>query len=126
MKTPFTVGGLCQKLGMSRQNYYKSRRKRQRREADSGLAEQLVRAERAVQPRLGGRKLFHILGPKLAEAKELYKRRNEVERMFRWLKAFRRIATRYDKLDLMFSAFIYLALCIIISCSLSFLCVNTP
>jgi transposase InsO family protein len=28
----------------------------------------LVRAERAVQPRLGGRKLFHILGPKLAEA----------------------------------------------------------
>ncbi|MDR1148589.1 MAG: hypothetical protein LBK66_08160 [Spirochaetaceae bacterium] len=52
--------------------------------------------------------------------KELYKRLNEVERMFR------RIAARYDKLDLMFSAFIYLALCIIISCSLSFFCVNTP
>ena len=31
--------------------------------------------------------------------KELYKRRNEVERFFRRLKAFRRIFTRYDKLD---------------------------
>jgi transposase len=42
--------------------------------------------------------------------KELYKRRNEVERMFRWLKGYRRIGTRYDKLELMFSGFIYLAL----------------
>jgi hypothetical protein len=58
--------------------------------------------------------------------KELYKRRNEVGRMFRRLKAFRRTAARYGKLDLMFSSFIYLALCIIISSSLSFLCVNTP
>jgi transposase len=48
--------------------------------------------------------------------KELYKRRNEAERMFRRLKAFRRTAARYDKLDLMFSVFIYLALCIIIVC----------
>jgi transposase len=46
----------------------------------------------------------------------LYKRRNEVERMFRRLKAFRRIAARYDKLDLMFSSFICLALCVIIGC----------
>jgi transposase InsO family protein len=68
MNTPFAVGRLCQKLGMSRQNYYKTRKERQRREADSGLTGQLVRAERAVQPRLGGRKLFHILGPKLADA----------------------------------------------------------
>jgi transposase InsO family protein len=28
----------------------------------------MVRAERAVQPRLGGRKLFHIPGPELADA----------------------------------------------------------
>jgi transposase len=48
--------------------------------------------------------------------KELYKRRNEVEQMFRRLKAFRRIATRYDKRDLMFSPFICLALCVIIGC----------
>jgi transposase InsO family protein len=53
---------------MSRQNYYKGRSERRRREADCGLVEQLVQAERAVQPRLGGRKLFHVLKPALAEA----------------------------------------------------------
>ena len=42
--------------------------------------------------------------------KELYKRRNEVERLFRRLKGFRRIFSRFDKLDLMFIAFIYFAL----------------
>jgi len=59
------IGQLCGKLGMSRQNYYKARAQRQRREADSDLIERLVRGERAVQPRLGGRKLFHLLAPKL-------------------------------------------------------------
>jgi len=38
--------------------------------------------------------------------KELYKRRNEIERLFHHLKNFRRIATRYDKLDVVFSAFV--------------------
>lgn len=37
---------------------------------------------------------------------ELYKRRNEIERLFRAIKGFRRIFTRYDKLDIMFAAFI--------------------
>jgi transposase InsO family protein len=60
-----SVGQLCGKLGMSRQNYYKARAQRQRRETDSELIERLVRLERALQPRLGGRKLFHILRPKL-------------------------------------------------------------
>ena len=41
--------------------------------------------------------------------KALYKKRNEIERLFRRLKAFRRIATRYDKLDVMFLAFIVFA-----------------
>ncbi len=36
--------------------------------------------------------------------KKLRKRRNEVEGFFRRIKDFRRIATRYDKLDVMFSA----------------------
>ena len=40
----------------------------------------------------------------------LYRGRNEVERLFRRLKRFRRIATRYDKLDAVFLAFIHLAL----------------
>lgn len=42
--------------------------------------------------------------------KEAYKRRNEVERLFRRLKGFRRVCTRYDKLDVIFTGFITLAL----------------
>ena len=37
---------------------------------------------------------------------ELYKRRNEVERLFRRMKGFRRIFTRYDKLDELYIGFI--------------------
>jgi transposase len=40
---------------------------------------------------------------------ELYKRRNEVERLFRRLKGFRRIFTRYDKLDELYIGFILFA-----------------
>ena len=42
--------------------------------------------------------------------KALYRRRNEVERLFRRLKAWRRVFTRYDKTDVMFAAFITAAL----------------
>lgn len=42
--------------------------------------------------------------------RELYKRRNEVERLFRRLKGFRRIFSRFEKLDVMFTAFIHFAL----------------
>lgn len=42
--------------------------------------------------------------------KEMYKKRNEVERLFRRLKGFRRIFTRFEKLDLMFIAFIHFAM----------------
>ena len=52
---------------------------------------------------------------------KLYKRRNEVERFFRRLKAYRGVGTRYDKLDIMFTAFIWLAcICIFLRS------VNTP
>jgi len=44
--------------------------------------------------------------------KELYKRRNEIERFFRRLKRFRRIFTRYDKLDILYSGFIFFAMII--------------
>jgi transposase len=40
----------------------------------------------------------------------MYRRRNEVERLFRRLKGFRRIFSRFEKLDLMFRAFIHFAL----------------
>ena len=42
--------------------------------------------------------------------KEMYKKRNEVERLFRRLKGFRRIFSRFDKLDCVFMFFIHFAL----------------
>ena len=51
--------------------------------------------------------------------KKLYKRRNEIERLFRRLKGFRRIFSRFEKLDLMFIAFIKFALIT------NIICVNT-
>jgi transposase len=41
--------------------------------------------------------------------KDAYKRRNEVERFFRRIKEFRRIATRYEKLDITFITCLVLA-----------------
>jgi len=52
--------------------------------------------------------------------KTLYKRRNEIERLFRRLKGFRRIFSRFEKLDTMFRAFIHFALII------DMVSVNTP
>ena len=40
----------------------------------------------------------------------LYRQRNQVERLFRRLKGFRRIFTRFEKLDVMFSAFLHFAM----------------
>ena len=42
--------------------------------------------------------------------KQLYKQRNQVERLFRRIKRFRRIFTHYDKLDVIFLSFVYFAL----------------
>jgi transposase len=42
--------------------------------------------------------------------KELYTKRNEIERLFRRLKGFRRVFTRFDKLDVMYLAFVVFAL----------------
>jgi transposase len=40
----------------------------------------------------------------------MYKRRNEIERLFRRLKGFRRIFSRFEKLDVIFIGFIVFAL----------------
>ena len=40
----------------------------------------------------------------------LYKKRNEIERLFRRLKGFRRIFSRFEKLDVIFLAFLNFAL----------------
>ena len=42
--------------------------------------------------------------------REMYKRRNEIERLFRRLKGFRRIFSRFEKLDVIFLGFISFAL----------------
>ena len=40
----------------------------------------------------------------------MYKRRNEIERLFRRLKGFRRIFSRFEKLDVIFLGFILFVL----------------
>jgi len=53
---------------MSRQNYYAARRLRQRRQIDEEMILELVRSERKLQPRLGGRKLMRLISAGLNEA----------------------------------------------------------
>ena len=55
--------------------------------------------------------------------RELYKRRNEIERLFRRLKGYRRIFSRFEKLDVMFLGFIHFVLIFDALLSIS---VNTP
>jgi transposase len=42
----------------------------------------------------------------------MYKRRNQIERLFRRLKGFRRIFSRFEKLDVMYLGFLNFALII--------------
>ena len=42
--------------------------------------------------------------------REMYKRRNEIERLFRRLKGFRRIVSRFEKLHSLFLGFVLFAL----------------
>jgi transposase InsO family protein len=53
---------------MSRQNYYTRRKQRQRRQVDGELVARLVKRERYQQPRLGTRKLHHMLKRELEGA----------------------------------------------------------
>lgn len=52
---------------MSRQNYYKARRQRCVEQVNEEFIAELVKVERAVQPRLGGKKLYVLLQPALKE-----------------------------------------------------------
>ncbi len=56
-----TISELCREVGMSRQNFYKGRKVRGRKDVDEQLIKELVVAERATQPRLGGLKLHSML-----------------------------------------------------------------
>jgi transposase len=54
----------------------------------------------------------------------MYRKRNEIERLFRRLKGFRRIFSRFDKLDVVFLGFLNFALIVeALRCLTS---VNTP
>jgi len=53
---------------MTPQNYYARRRAGRRQEVDLALVLALVTAERKQQPRLGGRKLYHLIAPELKAA----------------------------------------------------------
>ena len=64
MNLPVTQ--LCKRVGMTPQNFYKSRSVRQLQQVNEQLVKQLVEAERAVQPRLGGLKLHSMLREELA------------------------------------------------------------
>src|SRR5262249_42479674 len=59
------VSSVCERLGMTRQNYYARRKERRRRAVDGELVAQLVQRQRQLQPRLGTRKLYHLLKPEL-------------------------------------------------------------
>ena len=63
-----TVSSVCRRLGMSRQNYYAQRHRRQRQAVDADLIRELVQRERQVQPRVGGRKLYKMLQAELVQA----------------------------------------------------------
>jgi len=59
---------LCELAQMTPQNYYARRSVRSRQEVDLALVLALVKAEREQQPRLGGRKLYHLIAPELKAA----------------------------------------------------------
>lgn len=60
--------GLCELAGMTPQNYYARRSTWCRQKVDVQLVLELARAERRHQPRLGVRKLYHLIGVELKAA----------------------------------------------------------
>ena len=63
-----SIKQLCEQAGMSRKNYYKERKKRMVRQIEEQKVLSLVRREWRDQPRLGGRKLYHMLQAELRGA----------------------------------------------------------
>jgi len=62
-----TASGLCRLVGMSRQAFYQERRERRKREIDEEAIIEQVKAERRIHPRIGTRKLGHLIAPELKE-----------------------------------------------------------
>ena len=58
---PTNVSSLCEAAGMSRANWYKTRRHRKHRDIDKDLVLSLVKEQRRQHPRMGVRKLREVL-----------------------------------------------------------------
>lgn len=56
-----TVVALCERVEMTRQNYYAQHKERERDEINKEFVVSLVQRERQFQPRIGGKKLYHML-----------------------------------------------------------------
>lgn len=62
------MSSVCRRVGLTRQNYYTGRRRRERRKVDGALVAELVVKERQIQPRIGTRKLQVILKEQFKQA----------------------------------------------------------
>jgi transposase InsO family protein len=62
-----SVKAVCEKAGMSRQNYYALHRRRQKLKVDGHSVIELVKQERQMQPKLGARKVLKRIQPRLEE-----------------------------------------------------------
>ncbi len=58
---------LCAYFGITRQAFYKSKKQVEKQALREDLVVKLVQEERRVQPRLGGKKLYHLLKSDLSE-----------------------------------------------------------
>jgi transposase InsO family protein len=63
-----TIAALCRRAGISRQAYYQGRKRAGERRQVAGQVLEWVRAERAKHPRMGGRKLYRKLLPRMRQA----------------------------------------------------------
>jgi putative transposase len=62
-----TVAGLCGKVGISRQAFYKEKKDRQRKCVEKSAIIELVKIQRKIHPRMGGRKLYNLIQPDFNE-----------------------------------------------------------
>lgn len=56
-----SISSTCELLGVSRQVYYRAIRSKQKRQSIAKQVTELVQRVRMDQPRIGTRKLYHIL-----------------------------------------------------------------
>ncbi len=72
---------ISETLGYSRQYYYKQNRDMQKQYTKDEDVKSLVLSERKLLPRIGGRKIYHLIKPKLADMQYKYGR----DKIFRLL-----------------------------------------